>query len=83
MRISNSEAKEAAIELAVSFLASQPSKPGWEYKVVDASPDLLANEARDRKTVICWVVVVEWSRDGSVVDGPAILGVNIRTKQVF
>lgn len=82
MRISNSEAKETAIELAVSFLTTQPPKAGWEWEILDASPDLFASEARDRKTPICWAVVVEWSRNGSVIDGPAVLRVNIGTKQV-
>jgi len=82
MRVSNSEAKETAIELTVSFLTTQPPAPDWEWQVVDASPDLFASEARDRKTWICWVVVLEWSKNGSVVDGPALLRVNIGTKQV-
>jgi hypothetical protein len=82
MRISNLEAKEQATGLAGSFLESQPSKRGWKWKVVDASPDLSANEACDRKTVICWAVVVEWSKDGSGFDGPVVLRVNIGTKQV-
>jgi hypothetical protein len=82
MRISNSEAKETAIELAVSFLTTQPPKSGWEWKVVNASPDPFAGDARDRNAVICWAVVVEWSKNGNVVDGPAVLRVNIGTKQV-
>jgi hypothetical protein len=82
MRISKLEAKQQAIRLAESFLQSSPSKPGWAWKVVDASPDLFANEARDRKTVICWAIVVEWSKNGSVFDGPAVLRANIGTKQV-
>ena len=81
MRISSLEAKQQAIGLAASFLKSQTSRPGWEWNVVDASPDLAANEARDRKTVICWAVVVEWSKDGSGFDGPAVLLVNIGAKQ--
>jgi hypothetical protein len=82
MRISNSEAKGTAIELAVSFLTAQPPASDWEWRVVDASPDLFGSEARDRKTWVCWAVVVEWSKNSSVVDGPALLRVNIGTKQV-
>jgi hypothetical protein len=82
MRISNFEAKERAVGLAASFLKSQPSRPKWEWKVVDASPDLFAYGARDRKTVICWAVVVEWSKEGNSSDGPAVLRVNIETNQV-
>jgi hypothetical protein len=82
VRIFNSKAKETAIEFAVSFLTTQASKPGWEWKIVDASPDLFASEARDRKTVSCWAVIVEWSKKCNVVDGPAVLRVNISTKLV-
>lgn len=82
MKLSNSEAKETATDLAVSFLTTQSPKSGWEWKVLDAAPDLFASEARDRKTPICWAIVVEWSKNGNVVDGPAVLRVNIDTKQV-
>lgn len=82
MRFSNSEARELAIALAKSFLESQPFRPGWKWKVVDTTPDLQAPHARDRKTAIAWAVVVEWSLKGSVCDGPAILRVNVATKEV-
>lgn len=82
MRFSNSEAKELAIGLAKSFLESQPARPGWKWKVVDTTPDLQAPHARDRKTPNAWAVIVEWSLNGSVFDGPAILHVNVATKEV-
>lgn len=83
MRISNQEAKEQAIVLATTYLASQPARPEWQSKAVDATPDLSATHTKNRKTVISWAVVVEWSSDGSVLDGPAILLVNIDTMEVL
>lgn len=82
MRFSNSEARELAIGLAKSFLESQPTRSGWKWKVVDTTPDLQAPHARDRKTVNAWAVIVEWSLNGSMCEGPAILRVNVATKEV-
>lgn len=82
MRFSNSEARELAIGLAKSFLESQTSRPDWKWKIVDINPDPLAPHARERKTVNAWAVIVEWSLNGSVCDGPAILRVNVATKEV-
>ncbi len=82
MRISNSEASQQAIALVVSFMQSQLPRLGWTWKVVDASPDLQAPHARDRKTIVTWAVIVEWSFNGNASDGPAILHANIATKEV-
>jgi hypothetical protein len=82
MRIPSLEAKQQAIGIAVSFLKSQTSKPGWEWNVVDASPDLSADETRDRKTVVCWAVAIACTKDGCGLEGPAVLHVNIGTRQV-
>ena len=80
MRISNTEAKARAIRLAENLLAAQPEKPGWSYRCIDAVPDEMATDPRNGKTWVNWSVVVDWSLNNSVVDGPAIVRVNVLTE---
>ena len=55
-------------------------KPGWSYRCVDAVPDDLAAESHHAKTQVAWVVVVDWLFNNHVVDGPAMIRVNILTE---
>jgi hypothetical protein len=80
MKMSNKEAATAALALAESFLASQNSRV-WEWKCVDVKPDLSASDNKDRKISVKWSVTVEYSKDGSLLDGPGIVFVDIRKKE--
>ncbi|WP_252270981.1 hypothetical protein [Pseudomonas subflava] len=80
MHISNTEAEEKALALANSFLSSQ-STQGWEWKCVGAKPDLTAENSKDRKIYIKWSVLVEWSKSGSILDGPSIVLVDIEKEE--
>jgi hypothetical protein len=68
--------------LVESFLKGREQKAGWTWEVVDASPDRLAREPKHRKTWVKWGVVIEWKHNGHVVDGPAVLCVNLLTQVV-
>jgi hypothetical protein len=80
MRMSNKEAAKTALALAESFLASQTSR-GWEWKCVEAKPDRLASDNKDRKIYVKWSVIVEYSKGGNLLDGPGIVLVDIRKKE--
>lgn len=82
MRMSNEQAKQSALALAEAHLAAQPQKPGWHYRCVDARPDELAANPKDRKTWVAWAVVVECLFNDRLVDGPVVLLVNLATNEV-
>ena len=56
MRISNSEAQKQAVELAEAFLSVKGTS-GFTCKYVGASPDLMADDVKHRKTYVKWSVV--------------------------
>jgi hypothetical protein len=56
---------------------SQQDTRGWEWTVSAASPDPCNPKRMGRKIATQWIVPVAYSRDGSVLDGPGILRVNI------
>jgi hypothetical protein len=80
MHFSNAEAEEKALALANSFLSSR-STQGWAWKCVGAKPDLAAENNRDRKIYIKWSVLVEWSKNGSILDGSGIVLVDIEKEE--
>jgi hypothetical protein len=78
MKISNAE--EKALALANSFLSSRNTE-GWTWKCVRATPDLRAENNKNRKNHIKWSVLVEWSKSGSILDGPGIVLVDIEKEE--
>jgi hypothetical protein len=82
MRVSNDQLQKQASALAESFLQAQEQKPGWSYQVISVLPDKLAARHSVKKAVIKWAVVVEWSHNGHVIDGPAVLQIDLLTKRI-
>ncbi len=80
MRIRDQEAEIKALALAESFLSSNDLK-GWDWKCVEANPDLRSDDNKDRKTYIKWSVIVEYSKGGNFLDGPGVVLVNIQSKE--
>ena len=80
MKLSNEEASKKALALAESYLSSQNSR-GLEWKCVEAKPDLSASDNKDRKTYVKWSVIVEYTKNGSLLDGPGIVLVDIRKEE--
>ncbi|MDO5693441.1 MAG: hypothetical protein Q4G70_13370 [Pseudomonadota bacterium] len=78
MRIGNPEAKAKALALAESFLASRNQK-GWDWKCIEANPDPLSPRCNNRKTHAKWSVIVEYSKNGSVLDGPGVILVDLQS----
>jgi len=80
MNLSNKEAEEKAISLAEQFLASHNNLK-WDWKCIAAKPDLIDVDNKERKTFTKWSVIVEWSQNGSIVDGPGVVLVNISSDE--
>jgi len=80
MGISNAGAQKQAIELAEAFLSSKEFH-GYTWKCVEARPDLMAGDIKHRKAYVKWAVVVDYSRNGAVIDGPGIILVDILKKE--
>lgn len=80
MRLSQEEARLRAVSLADRFLSSTDTR-GWEYKCISANPERSHGGIQGRKTCVNWVVIVEWSKNGVVFDGPGVLTVNIQTEE--
>ena len=83
MHISKKEAHAEAIRIAETFLAANiPEGSSWDWKCLDALPDVLGGSHKHRKTVIKWIVCVRWiPKGGGVFDGDGIVKVDIETKQ--
>lgn len=79
MRLSIEEARLRAISLADRFLSSTDTR-GWEYKCISANPERSRRGTEGRKTCVNWIVIVEWSKNGAIFDGPGVLFVNIQTE---
>ena len=76
MRFSEREAEAEAIRIAKEFVAVNG---GAEWSCVGARPDDLAPGYKRRKDVIKWGVLFDRSIGGAVVDGPAVVLVDIGT----
>lgn len=76
MRFSKGRAEAEAVRLAKVFVAANGGA-GWTC--IGAKPDALAPGYEKRKNIIKWSVVFDRSIDGAVVDGPAIVSVDIET----
>lgn len=81
LHISKREAAELALKLATDFMHCRNIKD-WEWTCLDAHPDAIDPQYRGRKIAIRWIVLVEYSRNGGVLDGPAILHVDIEARTV-
>jgi hypothetical protein len=85
MRISNSEAEQRAIAIATVFFQEQELN-GWSFRCLGASPDVCAENNKERKIYIKWNVAFDLfppnraSGDGAV-DGPTIIKVDILTEE--
>ena len=66
--------KLLALKLADDFLKSIGTK-GWSYTFKNAKSHLTDGTINHKE----WVVVIQYSKDGAVLDGPAILIVDIES----
>lgn len=78
LHISKRAAAELALKLATDFMHRQDVK-GWEWRCFGAHPDTIDPGYRGRKIASRWIVLVEYSRNGGELDGPAIIHVDIET----
>jgi hypothetical protein len=76
MRFSKREAEAEAVRIAKEFVAVNG---GAEWSCGGAKPDDLAPGYRRRKDVIKWSVLFDRSVGETVVDGPAVVLVDIET----
>jgi hypothetical protein len=76
MRFSRHEAEAEAIRIAGEFVAANGGS-GWSC--AGAKPDVLAPGYRRRKDIIKWSVLFDRSVGDAVVDGPAVVLVDIET----
>lgn len=83
MHISKKEAEAEAMQIADAFVAANcPEESPWRWTCLGARPDIISSGYKRRKTVIKWSVTVQWiPMDGSVMDGPSIVCVNIESKE--
>jgi len=80
-RLSKNEAAQKALDLARAHIASTDTR-GWSWECKSPTPDSINPEYRGRKTPRRWTVCVEWSKNGSIFDGPGIIFVNVETGDV-
>ena len=64
------------MQLARDFMRDQDTR-GCEWKLEAARPDSIDPECRGRKIATRWVVCVHYKKNGTLVDGPAGIIVNI------
>jgi hypothetical protein len=74
--MSNKQAETRALDLAAAYLQTNDAR-GYDWKCLSASPDLMSPKNMDRKMYTKWSVLVEYSRNGAVLDGPGVLLVDI------
>lgn len=75
--MSLSEAATLAREVALQYAASH----GMQGGILKVGPENLRNEKRG-KIPVYWSVVFETVLDGASFDGPAVLILNLETKDV-
>ena len=56
---------------------SRQNTRGFTWTLSSASPDVLNPDCKGHKIATQWTVLVIYSLDGSTLDGPAVLRVNI------
>lgn len=78
-RQSPGDAAQRALELAVAHLEAMDTR-GWTWECGLATPDLL-DSARSGKIPRRWIVPIHWSREGSSLDGPSIVIVDIESEE--
>ena len=77
-RLSLEQASELATEVARELLESTESK-NWDRELFDARPDVVLTE-KDGKIPRFWSALVQYSRNGAVLDGPASILVDLKTR---
>lgn len=77
-RMSSVEAAAEATRLAADFLSSADSK-GWTGNLGDAKPDPIESQ-KEGKIHRYWISLVHWTKDGSELDGPAVIRVDLVEK---
>jgi hypothetical protein len=75
-RLSKHEAALRAIQLARECIGRLPAN-NWEWECGDAVPHPRDPDRRGRKVPRRWIVLVRWSRNGAVVDGPGTVVVDV------
>jgi hypothetical protein len=76
MRFSKREAETEAVRLAKAFVAANG---GGNWTCAGAKPDDLAPGYRRRKNVIKWNVLFDRFIGVALIDGPAVVRVDIET----
>jgi hypothetical protein len=76
MRFSKSQAEAQAVRLAEEFVAANG---GASWTCIGAKPNVLVPGHKRRKNIVKWSVAFDRSDGGALVDGPAIVDVDIET----
>jgi hypothetical protein len=83
MHISKRDAEAEALRIAEEFLAADtdPGDP-MTYECLAPHPNVREPGYKLRKTVIKWCVTVSRTlQDGTIIDGPIVVLVDIQTKE--
>ncbi len=76
MHISKAKAAERALELATAFMRKQDTR-GWDWALGHAIPHSFDPCHNEHKIATKWIVTVQYSKRGTMIDGPAILQINL------
>lgn len=74
-RMSYDQAAEVADKLASEFFSQFDAK-GWTGELGRATPDPIET-VKIGKVQRYWVALVQWSKDGSVMDGPSVINIDL------
>ncbi len=77
-RLSRHEASEKATAIARQLAESTDMK-GWTWELGRATPDTIETESVG-KTPRHWISLVSYSREGSFLDGPAVIHVDLQSE---
>jgi hypothetical protein len=81
LHLSKADAEARAMELARRFMNSQDTS-GWAWTIDFARADPINPDHKGRKIATGWIVIVNYTKDGAVLDGPTVLYVNIEDGSV-
>jgi len=73
--MSPEQAAAEAMTLASAFFAAEDSK-GFVGELGDPTPDPIETE-KHGKVQRYWITLVRWSRDGSEMDGPSMIRIDL------
>jgi hypothetical protein len=81
LHLSTQRAAERATQLAFAFMHRQDTK-GWDWSLGDAMPDPIDPNKDGRKIATQWIVVVNYAKDRTTLEGGSVVKVNIKNGMV-